>query len=116
MVPSCLVGYRMALDSIAKVEKLDVSRILLPHFGVLDRAQTAFYLSLCRPNLVETAEAMTEILRSGGSHEDTLAWFRERYYRGMIVSVYPEKAMELNTGIMSRLFEKEILQNGGDSV
>lgn len=116
VVPSCLVGYRLALDSIAKVEKLGAERILLPHFGVLDREESAFYLSLCRPNLVETAEAMTEILRSGGSHADALAWFREKYYHGMIVSVYPEKAMELNTGIMIRLFEKEILQNGGDSV
>lgn len=107
--PSYLVGYRMALDSIARAEGLEIDNIVLPHYGLLDREKTAFYLSLCRKNAVETAEGIVQILRNGGSHRDAVQYFREKFYHGNVPSIYPEDAMELNTGIMVKLLEKELL-------
>ena len=36
VVPSYLVGYKMTIDSIERVEKLDIDNILIPHYGLLD--------------------------------------------------------------------------------
>ncbi len=112
--PSYLVGYQTALDSITKAEALEINRIVLPHYGLLDREKTAFYLSLCRKNAVETAEGIVKILRDGGTHADAVRFFRERFYHGNVPSIYPEDAMELNTGIMVKLLEKELLNSGGE--
>ncbi|MBE6541599.1 MAG: MBL fold metallo-hydrolase [Ruminococcaceae bacterium] len=111
VVPSYLVGYQMALDSIEKAEKLGIERIVLPHYGLLTRDKTSYYLSLCRKNAMETADEIERILENGGAHDDAVAFFKEKYYRGNIPSIYPDDAMELNTGIMVNLIEKELLEN-----
>ncbi len=109
VVPSYLVGYRMALDSIARAESLEIDRILLPHFGLLEGNQAAFYLKQGRKNAEETAEKIVEILQSDGAQEDAIQYFRNRYYRGNVPSIYPEDAMMLNTRIMVNLLQKELL-------
>ena len=109
VVPSYLVGYQMTLDSIAKAEKLDIENILLPHYGLLDREKTAFYLSKCRKNAADTAEKILDILKNGGSHEDAVQFFRDEFYREGVPAIYPEDAMMLNTNIMVSLIEKELL-------
>ena len=58
---------------------------------------------------METAEGIVKILRDGGSHADAVLYFREKFYHGNVPSIYPEDAMELNTGIMVKLLEKELL-------
>jgi len=107
--PSYLVGYQIALESIAKAEMMDIENIVLPHYGLLDREKTAFYLSLCRKNAVETADGILSILQKGGSYEDAVRFFREKFYHGNVPAIYPEDAMKLNTEIMVKLLEKELL-------
>lgn len=114
VVPSYLVGYRMALDSISKAEKLEIDNILLPHCGLLDREKTLVYLSLCRKNAVETADEIVKILRNGGLPSEAVRYFREKYYNGNVPAIYPEDAMELNTGIMVKLLERECLTETGE--
>lgn len=109
VVPSYLVGYQMALDSIEKVERLDVEHILLPHYGLLSPEKTDFYLSNCRKSAVKTAEGIASILKNGGTHDDAVAYVRNTFYRGNIPSIYPEDAMLLNTNIMVKLIAKELL-------
>lgn len=116
VVPSYLVGYRMALESIAKVEKLGIDSIVLPHFGLLDRGKTALYLSLCRKNAVETADEIVNLLKNGGSHGDAVRYFRDKFYCGNVPEIYPEDAMELNTGIMVSLLARECMNDGGMNV
>ncbi len=112
--PSYLVGYHMALDSITKAENLAVDHIVLPHYGLLNQEKTSFYLSLCRKNAVGTAESIVRILRTGGSFEDAVQYFRDTYYRGNVPVIYPEDAMELNTRIMVKLLERECLTEIGE--
>lgn len=109
IVPSCLVGYGLTLDSIEKARALAPKQLLLPHCGLLDEEKTAYYLANCRRAAEDTARAITDILRRGGSHEEAIAWFRETFYREGIPPIYPEDAMLLNTSIMVRLLEKELL-------
>ncbi len=109
LFPCFLVGYRMALDSIAKARALTIDNILLPHFGLLDREHTAYYLENAEKAAVETAESIAKILRSGGSHTEAISYFKDKFYRGRIPDAYPIDAMELNTSIMVRVIERELL-------
>lgn len=109
VIPSYLVGYQMTLDSIEKATSLEIEQLLLPHFGLLDRQKTAFYLKNARKSAVETANEITKILKNGGTHEQAFAFFKEKFFNDSVKRIYPIDAMELNTTIMIRLLEKELL-------
>jgi glyoxylase-like metal-dependent hydrolase (beta-lactamase superfamily II) len=108
-LPCFLVGYQMALDSIAKARALDVERVLLPHFGLLEHEAAKQYLDRAAPVVTETSAEILNILRAGGTEEDALAWFKDRFYHGNIREAYPIDAMVLNTSIMIRVIARELL-------
>ena len=107
--PSYLVGYQMTLDSIDKALALDIERIILPHFGLLSREQTEYYLENIRNNAVDTAVEIADMLRSGSSKQSTVEYFKNKIYHGAIRDTYPPDALELNTTIMVNLIEKELV-------
>ena len=109
VVPSYLVGYQMALDSIARMEKMDIETILLPHLGLMNREKTAAYLKLARKSAVETAQEIVQILRNGGSHEEAKEHLRQKFMHGSISKAYPPAAFDLNAGIKIKLIEKELV-------
>lgn len=107
VVPSVLVGYNMALESIDKVLKLDIEKVLAPHYGVLDEEKTKIYLEKAKPTLIETTEKMVEMLKNKCSKEEVAQMFKDKFYHGYIAEVYPIDAMELNIGITINLIERE---------
>lgn len=110
IMPCYLVGYRMALESIARVRALDIDNILFPHFGLGDKEKTAYFLRHAAAAAKESADKIAEILRTGGTKEDALQYFREKFYCGKIREGYPVDAMLLNTSITVNLIERELLQ------
>ncbi len=113
IIPSYLIGYQITLNSIRKATRLPIERLLLPHHGLLSKEKTAFYLQNAEKSAVETAEEIVEILKNGGSHADAMEFFKKKFYNERIAAIYPIDAMELNTSIMIRLLEKELI-NGCD--
>lgn len=109
ILPSPLVGYEMSRDSIRRARELDIDNIVIPHIGVLDKAETSFYLENAEAALTEAVMGIRDILIAGGSHDDAIEYFREKYYRGSVLRSYPTDAFELNTGITVNLVERELL-------
>lgn len=109
VLPSYLVGYNMALESIKKVEKLDVEQILVPHYGVLDKQKTVFYLKRAKQSAVEVATDIVQKLKSGMEKEDIVKSFLDKFYHGYVKEIYPIDAITLNTNIMINLLEREML-------
>ena len=107
VVPSYLVGVQMTFDSIARVKELDVEKILVPHFGVLEGGFAQKYLSRGEERARQTAEEIQKQLAQNCTDEEILAWFKETFYHGYIKTIYPIDAMELNTRIMINLVKKE---------
>jgi len=107
VVPSYLVGYKMTIDSIERVEKLDIDNILIPHYGLLDKEQTKLYLSKAKESAVTTANEIARLLKDGRSKEDIMQFFKNKFYHGYVREIYPVDAMELNTGIMIDLIKRE---------
>ena len=107
VVPSCLVGYEMTLDSIEKVKKLEIENILIPHFGLLDKDKTKLYLEKAKESLVSTKDFIVDMLKEEKTKEEIIETFKERFYNDYVKEVYPVDAMELNTGIMIDLIKRE---------
>ena len=108
VVPSYLVGYEMALDSIEKVQKLDIENVLVPHYGILNKEEKAFYLKKAKETAQETAKEIADMINGGKSKEEIAEFFKEKFYHGYIKEIYPVDAMELNTGIMIDLIKREL--------
>lgn len=108
VVPSFLVGYEMTLNSIEKVNSLDIDKILVPHYGLIDREKTELYLKKAKESAISTAESISSMLKSGHTKEECLQYVKDRFYHGYIKTIYPIDAMELNTSIMIELIEKEL--------
>ena len=107
IVPSFLVGYKMTMDSIERVRKLDIRHIVVPHYGLISGKTAKLYLDKAYSTTKETTEEFTEFLRQGKTNADILERFKEKFYHGMIPDAYPIDAMTLNVGIMTDLMRKE---------
>ena len=110
ILPICLVGYQMSLDSFKKAWKFDIENLLVPHYGLLDKAQTDFFLKNSEKVLRKTAEHVVEIFAGGGNAEDALHFFEDNFYTDEIRPTYPIDAFLLNTSIMIELIRKELIE------
>lgn len=111
VLPSYLVGYQMALDSISRVEALDIENILVPHYGILDKEKTAQYLKASRTSAEDVAGLIVETLKSGGTKEDAADNFKRKYFNENVEKIYPVDAMNLNTEIMVNLIKRELVSD-----
>ena len=109
VIPSYLVGYEMTLDSIKRVKELEIDKILVPHFGVLEKSDARDYLDTAFESAVTTAEEIVGIFKSGGTKDDAINHFVEKFYHGKVKEIYPYDAMMLNTTITVSLLEKELV-------
>lgn len=107
VVPSYLVGVEMAISSIERVQKLDIEKILVPHFGLLENEEAKLYLSRAKTSARETADEIIALLKAGKAKEEILEFFKDKFYKGYIKEVYPIDAMELNTNITIDLIKRE---------
>lgn len=109
--PSYLVGYQMSLDSIERVMALDIENILVPHYGLIGKEESAFYLKKAKESAIETADMIVKMLKNGNSKEEIAQAVKDKFYHGYIKEIYPIDAMNLNTGITINLIERELTGN-----
>ena len=107
VVPSYLVGYEMVIDSINRVKALEAEKILIPHFGVIEKEQVKLYLKNAYESAVSTYEEIREILKTG-TREEAVNHFVNKFYTEKVKEIYPYDAMILNTSITVALIEKDI--------
>lgn len=107
VVPSYLVGYEMAIESIEKAQKLDIEMVLAPHYGLLDSKTSKFYLNRAKESAKELAEEIVAMLKDGKDKEEIVKFFMDKYYFGYVKEIYPIDAIELNTNIMIDLLKRE---------
>lgn len=108
-LPSYLVGYELTLTSFQRVKELNIESILIPHYGVVSGEEAQRYLKQSEYAAVETADIIKSSLQAGKSHRSILELLTKRFYREHVAPIYPLDAFELNTGIMIRLIEAELI-------
>ena len=108
VMPLFLIGYQLTLESIAKMKTLDIDYVLSPHYGILNAEETKLYLDISQHTIVEVVNDIKKILQNGGSKEDAVNYYKDRFFRGYVKTIYPLPALDLNTRIMVDLIEKEL--------
>jgi len=109
ILPAFLVSFADTISSIEKIEKLDIKSILAPHFGLLDKTQTEYFLKNMKSSAQNIADDILGSIKAGCSDKETVARFKNKYWHGNIKEAYPEDAINLNTSIMVRLLRSELL-------
>ena len=109
IVPSFLVSFSDTIKSIEKAEKLDITSIITPHYGLLDKSQTQYFLGNMKAAARNTANDILDSTNRGYSDEEIAEQFKDKYWHGYIKEIYPEDAITLNTSIMIRLIRNELL-------
>lgn len=109
ILPAFLVSFADTISSIEKIEKLDIKYVLAPHFGLLDKTQTEYFLKNMKTAAQNIADDILGSIRAGCSDEEIVAQFKNKYWHGYIKESYPEDAIDLNTSIMVRLLRSELL-------
>lgn len=116
VVPAYLVGYQMSLNSIARVEKLSIDNILVPHYGLLSGEGAREYLKNARKSAVETAEEIVSLLREGKPRKEIFEFYKNKFYHGNVKRMYPIDALKLNTEIIIDLLAKEFGIGGEENI
>lgn len=109
IAPSYLVSYKMAIESIERVSKLKIKKLLVPHYGILSDSQTEYFLKSMKTAAENAAQIMMDGIKSGKTTEELIADFKERYCHGHVKDIYPDDAVNLNTSIMIELIKKELM-------
>jgi glyoxylase-like metal-dependent hydrolase (beta-lactamase superfamily II) len=109
VMPIYLVSYCDTISSIEKIEKLNITKVLAPHYGLLNAAQTEFYLKNMKPGAGQTAQEILDSIKNGLSDEEIIKQYKNKYWQGYMKEIYPVDAIELNTSIMIRLIKTELM-------
>lgn len=109
IVPSYLVSYANAIASIERVEKLKISHVIAPHYGILSEKQTRYFLDNMKSASERTALDIVDSLKKGKTSDEIISEFKDKYWHGYIREIYPEDAVNLNTSIMIELVKRELL-------
>jgi len=109
ILPICLVGYQMSLESFRRAGELEIENMLVPHYGLLGKEETRYFLENSEKVLRKTADHVVEIFKGGGTEEEALDFFKDHFYTETIRPTYPVDAFLLNTGIMIQLIKKELV-------
>ncbi len=109
ITPLYLIGVSTALASIKKATALEIDNILIPHHGLLNKEQTAYYLANTYAVNEDCALSIANMLKNGCSKEEAMEYFIERFYGYRKDNMPPIDALKLNTSIMVNLIEKEMV-------
>lgn len=109
ILPSYLIGYRASIESIEKVERLKITSIVLPHFGLLDERQTEYFLKNMKSAAEQSAQELVDSIKKGYSDEEIIQQLKDKYWHGYKREISPEDAFNLNSSIMINLIRNELL-------
>ena len=108
-LPSFLVGYQMALDSMQRAKELEIDQMLIPHYGPVSGEEAQEYLAKGEKIAKESANCILEQLNEGKSTQEILEYLTDLWYIDQVKAGYPYDAFRMNTEIMINLVRKELL-------
>lgn len=109
IMPICLVSFSDTISSIEKIEARNVKSIVSPHWGLLNKEQTEFFIGNMKSAAQNIVDSFIDSIKNGLSDQDIIEQFKEQFWHGDIRETYPEDALTLNTSIMIRLIKNELL-------
>lgn len=111
VMPSYLSGYETTIQSINRLMNMDISQMLLPHYGVVYGSGCRKLLSLALHWAVECKELIVKKYLAGKNTNEIMKELKNIFYTKNVRQIYPEKAFTLNTGYMIAMIIRECCGN-----
>ncbi len=107
VIPGYMIGYNMSIDFIKRVKEMDIEKILISHYGVLEGNDCKKYMD----NALRCAEMLKNIIIeehiNGKSYNEILASYKNIFLTEQVKKHQPLKAFELNASYMIPMIIKE---------
>ena len=107
VLPGCLVGYKMTIDSCEKIARLDMNEMLVSHSGMLYKEDIYEFLKKARESTDECKDFIVGAWKDGLDFNGIVRKFKEKYYSEDISEFYPEPALLANLKAQIPMFIKE---------
>lgn len=106
VAPCLIVGYRVTMDSIARLRELGAKRVFVSHFGVIPEDGNDRFFADAAAVVEEAVALIVGCHRRGDGIAETAAAFTVRFYDSFR-DVQPERAFILNTeALIPRILEE----------
>ncbi len=110
--PGYVVGYAMTIDSIQKIRRLPIRRILFPHDGLADETFSCSFLDRALYWSEEIRRRVIEGYLAGKSEEQLVDEFKQQYFYAALNRVQIEEAFLLNARHMVSMLIQEYEKRG----
>lgn len=101
-IPSFLVDYKKAVESIKRVREIPAKELVLSHYGLVDEKDRGALWDLLLKHIEESREKMLEIIRSYDTEEERLAVMEKIFHTGIDKKDQPDSAFYINAASMLR--------------
>lgn len=107
VMPCCLVSYEDSLQAIARVAKLEIESLLLPHTGLLQGKECKQFLADAKYWLEESRRRIRKADAESTSEAGLRQIFKDLFYTDLTRQNQPEKAFDLNASYIIPLMLKK---------
>lgn len=107
VLPGCLVGYQMTMDSCDKIYALEMDEMLVSHSGMLYGDDIYSFLKKARESTEECMRFIVAAWKDGLDFDGIVDRFKNAYYTPEISQFYPEPALMANLKAQIPMFIKE---------
>lgn len=108
-MPTYLVGYQMALDSLEKLKHCGAKRVFLTHVGILKEPPEEVWPYL-EEQLKKTKDEIITIINTFPTEEARIQAMTEAYHRGVTEEEQPVAAFRLNAAATLKVVGMECME------
>ncbi len=108
IMPACLVSLKTTMEFIEKLESLRPSKILYPHYGIIDGEDDCMkVIGWAKRDNIEARDLIMDAHGKGMDVEAIKQLVKDTYYTEIIRKGQPEKAFDLNNKYMVPMIIRE---------
>ena len=111
VLPGCLVGYQMTVDSCRKIRSYEINEMLISHSGMLYGDDIYTFLDKARESTDECKDFIIDAWKNGLDLRQSIESYKKKYYTDDIAEFYPEPALVANLSAQIPMFIKECGQS-----
>ncbi len=108
VAPAFLVGYEMSMNFIRRALKMEIEKLLVPHYGVLTGQACRDFLNDALRCNRQLKELIVEDDRQGKTQEEIIEHYRDVFYTPECQKGQPLEAFNLNASYLVPMVLKEV--------
>ncbi|MDR0886242.1 MAG: MBL fold metallo-hydrolase [Clostridiales Family XIII bacterium] len=110
LVPALIVSYEKTIESIEKLSSLNPTRVIIPHFGLIEGRTVDLYFKKAYEAADEAVRILKAGIKDGKTKQEILEDYKNAYYPGAkaeSVVMQPEEAFLINfNALIPRIAEE----------